>query len=163
MQRIEIKALAGAALKNSFEVVLKGYTAIRYSNDIGNCKHCYLHSVGGRLTDIYMDGMDRVFDRVGKLTFTVTPKQMQDIQNLQKRYTLIAMSKIPIGYNNGYQLHATFFTNTDYPDRAKYLRKFKQESENHIPGAPITDEQIDKIMSYKSKHFCKKYLEKLIS
>jgi hypothetical protein len=104
-----------------YRVKVSDYMQFYYSNAIGNCKHCYLHTISNCFNKSdeksIQDGLDRIeefLNNTRKLTFGVhvTDKKILDI--LETRFVLIGTIECPTGYSDTFQYHSTFFTNYDY-------------------------------------------------
>lgn len=149
------------------------YCSFKFSLAHGNCKHCYLDEMGYLITKLdnrpeIVEYMKNVFRANTKVTFGVNLTTMYGIDELKKHFTLVALSVIPTGYGNSYQYHAIFFTGVHVRDHDIYLRRFEKEqlnnNEKEVPQHKVLDiETVNKILSYKSKVWLKKYLIKLIS
>lgn len=172
----------GGNVTTQMRVALKNYNSFIYSDAYGNCKHCYIDSIGGLLTAKNTPNLARVIDLVTarrvKTTFSVNLNDVEQVERLKKHFKLISCATIPTGYGTSYQFHAIFFVNHNSRNRDNYLKRFQYNGSGPIvstnvklKGAAlaergatkeITDEIVDKVFSYKTKHWLKKYLIKLI-
>lgn len=170
------KKISRVIVENLISIKVNKWESFYYYSDIKNCKHCNISYLGYILHDTILKTtlkrLDELFIVAHKLMFSVTLTQKKEVNKLRKHFTLISLREIPIGYGNGYQYHATFFTNyKDYPNRVDYMARVKKKQELEIQKKEkeitkfkkINSKIITKIISYKSKACLKKYLEKLIS
>ena len=75
---------------------------------------------------------------------------------------MISCTNVPTSYSsNGYQYHAIFFTNCNARDYGGQYRKRFEKEKIVVPlKEKINKKEIDKILSFKSKTWLRKYLEK---
>lgn len=158
-------------LQTPTSLMIGDYTGFYYMNDIGNCKNVYISNIGDlinaeRYREATLKRLDELFLKVRNLTFSCNVTSKIAIDKLSKHFQLISVQEIGTGYSNGIQYHAVFFTNyKEYGSRDKYianvnnLKKQKEKSKS----LNIAEAQIEKIVSYTSRTWLKKYLQTLIS
>lgn len=169
-------------LGNQLGITLKNYSTIIYSDAYGNCKHCYFDCLGGALGNKAIEdtvkAIDKITRRKQKTTFSVNLNYVTQIETLQKHFKMINCVSIPTGYGNNYQFHAIFFVNHNSRNMIDYLARFQtyglgpeiktniklteRATPKPIGPGEVTDEIVDKVFSYKTKVWLKKYLIKLI-
>tara|TARA_R110000823_G_scaffold301535_1_gene422542 strand:- start:151 stop:687 length:537 start_codon:yes stop_codon:yes gene_type:complete len=149
-------------------VYLGGYSSFRYVTSFQNCKHCHIDSIGpclggGDGTET-SDLIDHIMQGFGKLTFGVNVTNTKYLKVLEKRFTLISVSKIPTGYHTEFQYHAIFLgNNTQYSSYGAYKARIERQLKSEENPNVVTDEVVDKIMAFKSKTWLRKYIEKLVN
>lgn len=146
-------------------IYVSDYKSFIYTKAKQNCKLCYIDSIGYSLTTHYdscVKRLNELFNVVRKLVFTINVLDKRHIDKLSKNFTLIYCNKVPIGYGSGYQYHACFLTNCrNYGGYKTYLKRIeKQQKENDKNF--ISKKLVKKILSYKSKKWLEKYLNKYV-
>ncbi len=175
MNEIDIKNIKNAQLGQSARIK-SGYSNLYYNSNPGNCKLCTLDYIGPWLNNALIEHVKSVLKLSGKLAFNVSVNYESQITFLETHFKLISVTKIPIGYGNGYQHHCCFLTgNENYGGYAGYLRRINSEKpKDYIPVGnvddifshlkQITEEDLTKIKAYKqpkrAKDLIKKILEK---
>lgn len=160
--------------------IMPHYTQFYYKNAIHNCKHCYLDYMTNILyaiskydnPEIFINRLDEVFDVNNKISFSINITDKRYINVLDKYYTLISCVAIPMGYGDGFQYHCTYFTNSKTRNGGDgYKKRLIKEGitvttsskKLNTPDKKDIVINVEKILSYKSKIWLKRYLEKLIS
>ena len=155
---------------------IANYATFTYKNASGNCKHCYLDRMSSFLFNVTPERIERlnqIFDVNWKITFGINVTNLEEAYALDEHYTLISRTAIPTGYNDGFQYHCIYFTNSTWRSGGPgYKQRLKDEGISvttsskkiNTPGnkrSVVID--VERILSYKSKYWLKRYLQKLIS
>ena len=153
---------------NTLYIKLANYTAFYYNSSYGNCKHCVLNGISNvKLTDKNVEILNALFEKTCKLCFTINVTQKNIIDDWSKHFKLISIQKVPIGYYDGYQYHAMFFTNNkQYSSRKDYIKRVERENNKNkieINQTNITKEDLLKIKNYKMDYYRNQFIDKLLT
>lgn len=153
--------------KGDYRYHLANYATLYFKDATLNCKHCYLDgisSLSNKLNEEVLKQLKQIFTINEKVTFSINVTDYLSINNFKKHFTMINCANVPTGYGRkGYQYHAIFFTNCTSRDWNNLYRKRFEIEKVEIPLKEIKnkkEKKIDKILSFKSKTWLRKYLEK---
>ena len=149
------------------QIIVKSYGHFYFNNSIGNCKHCVINNIGHCIYFYKNDTfeiLDKLFNEVKKLCFTVNVTEYGYIEKLSEHFKLINCQAIPIGYGTGYQYHAIFFTNYyNYNGRSTYIKRVEEENKQlkNKENSKLK-EILLKIKNYKMDFYRNKFIDKLL-
>ena len=113
-------------------IYINDYTKFTYFNYYGNCKTCSITN----LQNCYNANHDKTFEKLDelfnsglhKLVFNTTFTNKSVYKKFCKRYTLLNVVELPIGYgSNDVQYHCIFLTGiTDYPGYSDYVKRLEK-------------------------------------
>jgi hypothetical protein len=140
---------------DAYAYKIKNFTQLRHYPNASNCKVCTFDSVGSCLMKDKKKTISMIRAKAS-MYFFVHVTDYEDIKILQKEFSMVYCNHVPIGYSGGFQYHALFARDKDH----KYKGRIEEEGVVTEPST-LPKSLINKILSYKSKTWLKKFLEKL--